>query len=435
MKWIRDLWRSLYDERNRKTLAFLGGGLVVVLCATWQVYVHFSKSNSESVKPPIVATQGGIAAGGNITVGGDIITGITLQDYEAGLKRKESEFREKLAKLTDNDTEKRKLLEKRIAFTDEKLANLKASYEEELDKLKEVAKVLEEIRGDFASEEIKEALTSLNKGELTNSEALLQQVVDRGGKNEHVAKAADHLAKLAESQMDVTAAENYRRIAKEFSLRPKAHFFDDFDGNSLGKGWEVINRNEDNFVVENGVLLIISSVVGGLTTDKTENIFRLTNELPPGNWVMTARFSIDFQTAQERPFLGLYQDKNNFIELRLGAYMKYGVDPFIRTELIKRFKGKNTYFQRDIWEGSSSVFATAMMKELPQPIQLRVTKTGRTYQSSVMLEGFKKPQWIELEKLTILELNGKPILGVYQQKQTSGETIVKVDWLKVETVE
>ncbi|MCK4824716.1 hypothetical protein KA005_53685, partial [bacterium] len=406
-----------------------------VLGATWQVYVHFSKSNSESVKPPIVATRGGIAAGGNITVGGDIITGITLQDYEAGLKHKESEFREKLAKLTDNDTEKRKLLEKRLAFTDEKLANLKASYEEELDKLKEVAKVLEEFRGDFASEEIKEALTSLNKGELNNSEALLQQVVDRGGKNEHVAKAADHLAKLAESRMDVTAVENYRRIAKEFSLRPKAYFFDDFDGNSLGKGWEVINRNEDNFVVENGVLLIISSVVGGLTTDKTENIFRLTNELPAGNWVMTARFRIDFQTAQERPFLGLYQDKNNFIEVRLGAYMKYGVDPFIRTELMKRFKGKNTYFQRDIWEGYSSVFATAMMKELPQPIQLRVTKTGRTYQSSVMIEGLKKPQWIELEKLTILELNGKPILGVYQQKQTSGETIVKVDWLKLETVE
>ena len=69
-----------------------------------------------------------------------------------------------------------------------------------------------------------------------------------------------------------------------------------------------------------------------------------------------------------------------------------------------------------------------------QPILLRMEKAGRAYVSSVKMEGTDEPQWIKLNKLTLLQPKGKLAFGVYQKKQASGETSLTVEWIKIETI-
>ena len=66
MNWWKRLWGGLSNSENQRTLAFIGAGLVIVVSAGWQAYLHLSKSEADKSAPPITATQGGIAAGGNI---------------------------------------------------------------------------------------------------------------------------------------------------------------------------------------------------------------------------------------------------------------------------------------------------------------------------------------------------------------------------------
>ena len=67
---MKKLWRWLSDEKHQKTVAFIGGGLVVVVGGLWQGYAHFSKLDPK----PAPATsqnqnQGGIQASGDVNIG------------------------------------------------------------------------------------------------------------------------------------------------------------------------------------------------------------------------------------------------------------------------------------------------------------------------------------------------------------------------------
>ena len=62
------LWAWLSKRKNRTTLAFIGGGLAVVVAAGWQAYVYFSPQETVQPTPSqVTATGGGIAAGGDVT--------------------------------------------------------------------------------------------------------------------------------------------------------------------------------------------------------------------------------------------------------------------------------------------------------------------------------------------------------------------------------
>jgi hypothetical protein len=71
----------------------------------------------------------------------------------------------------------------------------------------------------------------------------------------------------------------------------------------------------------------------------------------------------------------------------------------------------------------------------PQPILLRLEKKGRSYVSSVKMEGIKEPAWVDLDKLTMLKGAGKFAIGLYQAAQGSGETSLTVDWVQIESFE
>jgi len=69
MGWLKEAWRFLKNEENQKTLAFVGGGIAVVVIGGWQFYTHFAPSGStEQASPTVTAREGGVASGGNTNI-------------------------------------------------------------------------------------------------------------------------------------------------------------------------------------------------------------------------------------------------------------------------------------------------------------------------------------------------------------------------------
>lgn len=91
--FLSNPWCWLSDVKHQKTLALLGGGLVVIVSGFWQVYTYLSGSGTFSPKPAqeITAADGGIAAGGDVTA--DVIqTGPGTLNYYSGIS--EERFQE-----------------------------------------------------------------------------------------------------------------------------------------------------------------------------------------------------------------------------------------------------------------------------------------------------------------------------------------------------
>jgi hypothetical protein len=65
------LWTFLKDPANRATLGWIGAGIVVVVSGAWAVIKFLSK---KELRPSVQATNGGVAAGGDM-IGNKIDTG------------------------------------------------------------------------------------------------------------------------------------------------------------------------------------------------------------------------------------------------------------------------------------------------------------------------------------------------------------------------
>ena len=217
-------------------------------------------------------------------------------------------------------------------------------------------------------------------------------------------------------------------------------FRDDFDGEDLDPSWEILNPNPDATIVEEGELLAINSTVGSLAEDTAENLFRLQDDMPKGDWTATARISIDFQTGREYVYFGLHEDGENHLMNWLSTdggscYSGGSYSWHLYATPGKRSKGKSTSKKQEIWrvgrcEGDDNGLAARMRKA--QPILMRLTKTGRSYVFSIKLEGTEDPKWIELDKLTLLKSKGRLAIGATQYQAGSGETTLEVDWVEVE---
>lgn len=256
-----------------------------------------------------------------------------------------------------------------------------------------------------------------------------------GGRYFHASSTKGLNEAVAEVKEEVQVAQAKPK-PKPKKAEPKKYFFDDFDGDQLKDHWEVINPDPDSFIVEGGNLLILSSTPADLAKENVPNLFRLTKSMPKGDWVMTAKFTIAYQTAQERPFLALYQNAKDYIEVLASSYYRADFSgnprPQVDIEAKKVSRGKASSFAKRMWIGPRK---GSFSEPITQPIILRITKKGRSYYSAAMLEGAEKPKWVELEKLTVLRLKGTLAVGFYQAKKVTGETTIKVDWVKIETLE
>ena len=219
----------------------------------------------------------------------------------------------------------------------------------------------------------------------------------------------------------------------------KEYFFDDFEGDALKDHWEILNPNPDTFIVENSGLLVISYKPGDFDKESIENLFRLKKPLPEGDWIMTAKFTIDLQTGAERPFLGLYDNKDSYIVLHgiPWAGGNWGDIGNFAIEIEKNSRGRKSSFKKNIFSTGrvKGYRFSEAMKAMPQPLLFSLRKKGRSYFGAVMLQGAKEPHWVELEKITTLRAKGALVFGIYQSGKVSGETTAVIDWVKIESSE
>jgi hypothetical protein len=77
------MWNWLKDPENRKVLAWLGSGLVVVAGGAWAVFTYFHPPDTGGGKPS-VQVEHGVGAGGDVSVGGDLnVSGPDTSDKSA----------------------------------------------------------------------------------------------------------------------------------------------------------------------------------------------------------------------------------------------------------------------------------------------------------------------------------------------------------------
>lgn len=153
------------------------------------------------------------AAGeGKITVKGDVINaegdvhyGMDEKQFAALLKAQEERIVRQLKEPGRiGDDKERLLLERKLKDVQEKLADIKKSYEEELKKRKAADEALAQMKGQLPEAKIEQAQASLRQGDKEAAKQVFRAVVDKEGAA--VALAAYQLGQMAESELDYTEA-------------------------------------------------------------------------------------------------------------------------------------------------------------------------------------------------------------------------------------
>lgn len=206
---------------------FSGIGLLLVgAMGRW----IFNKKPSSSVTPLDPTSFRNIAANGSLAVNGSITAsanngstaivttdsvtiGISLAEYEAGLRKKEQEVREELRKLGKDDTTKYTMLIAELAAAQSQLVELKHSYQEQKIKFAEAVRSIKLFKRDLPPSQIKKAQQSLARGDMHTAEAILSEVLSRS-KNQ-ASKAAHLLGFLAEQRISFDDAyRNYNTAVR-----------------------------------------------------------------------------------------------------------------------------------------------------------------------------------------------------------------------------
>ena len=158
MNWLRNAWNWLSKTSHQITLGFICGGLAIAIGGAWQAYLHFSEKPKETPTSTISASNGGIAAGGNVSPtaspGGiavvstaPVTIGITRDQFEVEyLKRREQEILNELAQTNASERERKILLEKELAGVQAKSKNPEAALEEYKNKLAQAYRALDDLR-------------------------------------------------------------------------------------------------------------------------------------------------------------------------------------------------------------------------------------------------------------------------------------------------
>src|SRR5262245_40624619 len=216
--------------------------LSAIVCAT-MLAVAVSASAKEDEPRNCKTTFGGQVVCGNLTIG------ITLEQYEAGLKKRAEEIR---AEETEKRTKLQNLLEKQVELTEratsaekeslrgqisavkaekraleaeskgvaDRLTNLQASYDGLVQKLAEANAALEVFAPLISTEAFAQAQAILSRGDVLGAERKFVEIADTVRKIKEKADVVEARAifeagKLAEERIDWRAANaHYARAAK-----------------------------------------------------------------------------------------------------------------------------------------------------------------------------------------------------------------------------
>ena len=225
---------------------------------------------------------------------------------------------------------------------------------------------------------------------------------------------------------------------------PKAWFEDHFDGTALSADWEVLNPDDRNYLVENGVLTLVVKDQVTASYGNAPNVLRLNRGLPKGDWTVTMRFTIDPQTMGEIVRLGVAKDH----ETSIYSSLWMNTDNYARTTgtlwAEKLTGGEKAEFTRSIFTVESRTLRLRQQawQEKVTAVQLRLTKQKRNYTAALRFEPVPgtdlTDEWQTVQDLSSLRAPGDAFVIVFGSQSSgyapdAGEGAIAIDWIRVET--
>ncbi len=192
---------------------------------------------------------------------------------------------------------------------------------------------------------------------------------------------------------------------------------DDFDRSELGESWEVINSEPNNYILDDGTLLTLTTVPTYVGQENQTNVFRWTGQpLPEGDWDMSVDFTSEFTTRRSTIETGIYADRENFVTASL-----YG-DGSSNDRIIVQVKSSvdgeasraNATFADDACCPRDYDIDAVLANLDENGGTLILRKRGRDYSAAIRTgdwiprDGQDNP--LETEPLTVLRAGGEPVL-------------------------
>jgi hypothetical protein len=198
-----EAWTFLTEAKNTAALTFLLAFSTALIVAIWKFITRDKKSpiaTQASTENKSVVIQGSKGSPVSHTGKGDIIVGISFEQYKHDRKEREAEITKEL-KLAHEEERKVLLIEK--ADIELQLTNSQASYQQYIDNLKERIKQLEEKDKQIPDHYFKKAKKALLKGKHKKAGEIFAQV-------EQDTNGAIHAAAEAAYQRSMIARDNIR---------------------------------------------------------------------------------------------------------------------------------------------------------------------------------------------------------------------------------
>ncbi|MCH7501540.1 MAG: tetratricopeptide repeat protein [Nitrospinae bacterium] len=213
MNFFSQLKVFLSDETNQYILSLIGG--IIVTVVGWAIYLRKSKKK-ESSPTQVIADGGSVAAGRDINVGGNLITGLTEEKLETIIKDRLDEILKAIS-ASASGSEQRALLEMELAALEQKRTHLEESLQATQKVYADTVQLLEEkLSAQLPPNRIEQAKTAIAQGDPALAESLLQEVVKSG--MQQSAEASYRLGLLAKDRVDYENA--WQALTRAAELAP-----------------------------------------------------------------------------------------------------------------------------------------------------------------------------------------------------------------------
>lgn len=256
----------------------------------------------------------------------------------------------------------------------------------------------------------------------------------------------------AEEQARLAAADSDKgTLARPVDLP----FEEPFDGKGLAGHWKNLNEDKASFVIEDGILLALTS--GGknsLLNPESNNVFELQSLPPDGDFDLSIKGKIDPKTGYDEVWLGLRDSPDNFIAAHLYVLTR-GCGPalFLRTvanqPVMPDGEPVTTAANHSLFNGplikticdkAGAPLGKQILSDLyARGFVLTLSRKGLRYRTSLSLtvpgRGADKPAGVETvhtDWLARMAPFGKPVFLLGQGSRAGGgETLAEFDHFSI----
>lgn len=241
------------------------------------------------------------------------------------------------------------------------------------------------------------------------------------------------------SELKVAMTKTVELVAKPEPTASDVIFSDSFDGEALGKQWEVVNESKDVYIVENGGLLMLTTKAGNLIS--AANSLRLNDVSLDGDWDMSITFNPDFASGEDQMQLGIVDNDNN-IPIRATVTR----DGYSDTRCVKVYVSVNTGDSQPaaneaiIFGGLNCDYGDIPYGQFSKTVTelkdkggtLTLSKRGRNYHAQFTSPMLSKP--VKTRPVTLLRASGRPSLVVNKYGNNDRQTSAIIDEFRMERI-